>query len=136
MSSIGFVLEKVRHGSELSTGELKMLGDEIDRLISKLEACAQELVRREEADKESRQADRDRAEKLRLAEEEVMRLRPALVHERQRREISLTTSDDRIRELTGILRDIGYGLLYQPEHSREELAGVIDRAVGSHPKPL
>jgi len=133
MSGIGFVLEKVRHGSELSTGEAKMLADEIDRVMSRLEGCAQEVARRETADKAARQADRERTERLRQAEEEVTRLRGALEMERQRRQTNLETSTTRTTELESLLKDIHYGLLHQPEHSRKVLADVIAREVTPYP---
>lgn len=136
MSNIGFVLEKIRHGSELSTGEARMLADEIDRLMSNLEGCAQEVARREDADKISRQQDRDRAERLRLSEEEVGRLRDALDHEKNLREVRAIAYDDRTRLLEGMLKDIHYGLLYQPELTREELAEAIATEVTPHAKPI
>jgi hypothetical protein len=134
MTAIGFILEKVNHGSELSSGEIKIVADELERLMSKLEGCAQEVARREEADKISRQQDRDRAERLRLAEEEVGRLRGALAHEKQQRETKIADRDGHVRKLEGLLRDIHYGLLYQPEHTREQLAHVIAREVTPWPK--
>lgn len=133
--SIGFVLEKVRHGSALSTGELKMLGDEIERLNAKLEGCVQEMSKRDEISSRAHLQDRDRAEKLRLAEEEVARLQDSLAHAKRQRTTEHEAHEETVRRLEGILKDIGYGLLYQPEHSREELAGVIEREVGAHPKP-
>ena len=135
MSAIGFVMEKVRHGSGLDSGELKLLSDEIDRLMSKIEALAQELARREEADTAARQADRERVEHLRRVEVDVTRLRGALEHERQRREVQLADRDKRITEMEGLLKDINYGLLYQPELTREELASAIATEVTPHAKP-
>jgi hypothetical protein len=134
MSAIGFVLEKVRHGSELSSGELKLLGEEIDRLVSKLEGCAQEVARREDAYKISRQQDRDRADRLRRAEEEVERLRTSSAHAKQQHTIEFQSYDRRLKEKDGILRDIHYGLLYQPEITREQLATTIASEVTPHPK--
>ena len=133
--SIGFVLEKVRHGSALSTGELKMLGDEIDRLASRLEGCAQEVARRDEADKTARQLDRARAKRLRLSEEKVERQHRELEHLKRQRTTETNDHDQKMRTMTGILRDVHYGLLYQPELTREELANVIAAEVTPHPNP-
>lgn len=136
MVNIGFVMEKVRHGLALSPSEVKLIDQEIERLAAKLEGCANEVARRDEADVISRSQDRARAERLRLAEEGVDRLRGALEHEKQRRETNVADRDKRILELENLLRDIHYGLLYQPEHTREILADVISREVTPHPTPL
>lgn len=134
MSAIGFVMEKVRHGGNLSSGERKMLADEIDRLSSKVEALAQELSRREFADGIARQADRERVEHLQRVEDDVTRLRKSLEHERQRRITENTANEEMVKFLKNVLRDIHYGLLHQPELTREELAAVIAREVEPHPR--
>jgi hypothetical protein len=133
--TLSFLVERVRHGSVLSTSEVKILVEELERLTAKLEGCAQEVARRDEADKVSRQADRDRAKQLHDLEDEVKRVRAALAHEIQRYEVRTVERDDRERLLEGILKDIHYGLLYQPELTREELAGVIATEVTPHAKP-
>lgn len=133
MSGIGFILEKVRHGSELGTGEAKMLAEEIDRMMSKLEACARELTRREEADTAARQHDRARAQKLRQLEEEVQRLRESLAFTKQQRAREVDAHADKVRNLESLLRDVHYGLLHQPEHDRKTLADVIAKEVTPYP---
>lgn len=136
MSDIGYILEKVEHGSAVTTGEAKTLSEMIQRVTAKLEGCAQELARREEADGIARQADKARAEKLRLCEEEGERMREALEFSRRQRSVETGATGDKIIFLEGILRDIHYGLLYQPEITREELASVIAQQVTPHRKPL
>ncbi len=135
MSAIGFVLEKVRHGSALSSGELKLLGDEIDRLNSRYQGCAQEVARLGNALDGRHLQDRDRAEKLQKAEEEVARLQEALAHARRKLQVDSDGYEEVLGSLKGVMRDIAYGLRYQPEHTREELADVIEKEVGAHPAP-
>jgi len=135
MSAIGFVLEKVRHGSALSSGELKLLGDEIDRLESRFQGCAQEVARLGNTLDARHLQDRERAEKLRRAEEEVARLQDALAHARRRLQVESEGYEKAVGSLRGVMRDVGYGLRYQPELTREELAVVIEREVGAHPAP-
>lgn len=134
MATISFILEKARHASELTPSEIKMIVDEIDRLVSRLEGCAQEVTRRDAAAEMAREQDSDRAVRLRLAEEDLSRVRAALDHEKQRRETQLVDRDERVALLTGMLRDLHYGLLEQPELSREELAQVITTEVTPWPK--
>lgn len=136
MTAIGFILEKVSHGGTLTSGEVKILSDEIEHLVAKLEGCAQEVARREEADKTSHQQHRDRADRLRLSEEEGERLRDALAHAKRQRITEHEAHDAKVRELEGILRDAHYALLYQPELTREQISDVIATAVTPHPKPL
>lgn len=136
MSAISFVMEKVRHGSSLDSGELKLLADEIERLHSKIEALAQELDRVSTASAQAHVADKARAKKLADAEAENARLLEALAHARRARRTADEAYESKVEFLEGVLRDVAYGLRWQPEISREELAGVIERIpITPHPRP-
>lgn len=133
MPAIDFILEKLRHGGNLSSAERKQLIDGVDRITAKLSGCAQEVARRDEAAGVARQQDLGRADRLRLSEEEVARLQDALAHARRQRQTENDDHEDKVRILEGVLKDIHYGLLYQPELNREQLAEAIAGTVEPWP---
>lgn len=136
MINIGLLMEKIRVGDQLLPGEAQALAREVTRARERQAACAEEITRREEIDKAKRQESREFAERARAAEEEVERLREALQHAKTKASTDAAALADRVTHLEEILRDVHYGLSYQPELTREELANVITTIVTPHRKPM
>lgn len=98
--------------------ELKRLNDLVETQRSDLERKS-ELRGRETA--EHRRLERS----FRTLEEEAKRERDAWDASRTALEVRLADVQEKLRLLEGHFQDAHHALLYQPDHTREQIAGVI-----------
>lgn len=136
MPQIEFVMEKVSQQDPLTTAEAKVLGREVTRLLGRLASCAEEVRRRDEADKAKRKKEIEIVERSRALDAEVTRLRDAFNHEKQQRVTDTGDLAERVKFLEEILRDVHFGLMHQAVLTREQIAGTIASVVDPHPPPL
>lgn len=98
---------------------------ELRRLNSLVETTMRELNKRDEARKGELAARRRLESTLLKLEGEVRREREGWDATRRESEQRLANIEERLRLAEGTLRDVHYGLLHQPEVSREQIAEAI-----------
>lgn len=113
--------------SEALLAELKRLNDEV-------ELQAADLRRSEEMQKKHRTDFLEAYENLQKLKADMVALDEAAVAAQTSLEARLTDSQEKRTIAENLLRDIHYGLLKQPELTREELANVITSVVTPYPE--
>jgi chromosome segregation ATPase len=107
---------------------------ELHRLHDSLEICAREVEKLERLREEAVTAHRAVEATLGSLEDKAKQAREDWDGARTLLEAQLTDLRKKLGFAEGILKDIHFGLLKQPELTREDLAKAIESAVTPHPE--
>jgi len=108
--------------------------DEFRRLSEQLDVCARELDKREQLRHEAVSAHRALEAAFDGLEERARSGREQWDIERVNLEARLAKTQEKLRKAEGVLKDVHFGLLKQPELTREELATAITSVVKPYPE--
>ena len=108
--------------------------DELTRLSEALDGCAREIEKVEHLREEALAAQRKLEYTFGILEDKSVRAREEWDRDRTEFDRRLADKTEKLVRAEGVLRDIHFGLLKQPELTREDLALAIESVVTPHPE--